>query len=120
VHGDPNPTNVLQSAAAAPKFIDWEWSGRGLVHSDLACLTKSLNDRDEARALELFTGDFPQLSPGQHRQLYNQAKLARALLDASFLSAQQGNERAGVGFDIEGPLQRALHASRDLSSVRRM
>jgi hypothetical protein len=119
VHGDPNPTNVLQRTrpTGEVRFIDWEWAGRGLRHGDLACLTKSVDAGSEARLVNGFAARCPEGSPLEHHRLYLQAKLARGLLDASFFSAQSGSERRGVSFDIESPLRRVLTANTELATA---
>ncbi len=117
IHGDPNPTNVLHARRnpSDVRFIDWEWVGRGLAHADLACLTKRLGPADEVEAINRFARSDPSMGQRTHQRLYHQAKLARSLLDASFLSAQSGHERAGVTFDIEAPLGRAIEAADQLT-----
>lgn len=125
VHGDVNVANVMHPrlvAAGGPvaggpdiRFIDWEWAGHNVPHADLAALTKSLrNTSEETRAVLRFISHYPQWSTDQHEVMYNQAKLARSLLDASFLSAQRSCARLGARLDIEGPLGRALDAAQEL------
>lgn len=124
VHGDANVANVLHprrgDAGRGPggrsdiRFIDWEWAGHNLPHADLAALTKDLRPDTEAEAVAAFAAADQRWSREQHWTLYNQAKLARGLLDASFLSAQHDDVRSGARLDIEGPLGRVLDAGTEL------
>jgi hypothetical protein len=69
----------------------------------------------EERLVDGFAARCSDGTRREHHRLYQQAKLARGLIDASFFSAQSGKERRGVSFDIESPLRRAVTAGAELA-----
>jgi len=92
IHGDFNCANILihERCPDRIKLVDWEWSGLGMAHADLASLLKgSLCESEIAqRALLVFSEQDRQLSLDEHRRLYQWCLLERALLDATFCAAQ--------------------------------
>ena len=91
IHGDLNLSNILihQQDPERIKFIDWEWTGLGKVHADLASLVSRSQPEIEHQALVIFAAQNKQLSFEQHRRLYYWCQLERGLLDAAFIAVQQ-------------------------------
>lgn len=119
VHGDPNRTNALfeRSDPRQVRFVDWEWAGVGLPHSDFAVALKEADEAMEEQALSgLATAD-SRLSLGDHRDVFYRCKMERGLLDAAFLSAQRQRAGERTAFDIESPLQRVLDAHERLRAT---
>jgi hypothetical protein len=111
IHGDPNITNVLFCGGES-RFIDWEWAGLGLPHVDLAAVVKGAPPELEEESLRTFVREHGGAGEDEHRRLYLICKVERGLIDGAFLAIQAMDAAGQAGFDIDGPLRRALATAR--------
>jgi hypothetical protein len=87
VHGDLNRASVLLRDSTL-KVVDWEWTGFGVPHMDLAILLEHADARTTRRGLACFTRHRPQLSVEEHAHLFHWARAATCTLVASVLAAE--------------------------------
>lgn len=90
IHGDLNTKNcfVPNSNSDQARIVDWEWSGYGTVHDDVASLLKRSNRKLDERALRIIGRIEPELGEQDHLELLWWSRLATAVRDASLLSHQ--------------------------------
>jgi hypothetical protein len=88
IHGDYNSANLMTGQHAQLKVLDWEWSGVGFRHADLAALLKRTTATFEEQALQVYASLEPSLSFNEHLRQYHRCQLERGILDASFLAVQ--------------------------------
>lgn len=111
IHGDFNFTNIFigRENPDQIKLIDWEWTGLGYLHADLASILKGTPETIEAKALDLFSRENPQLTFQQHARLYYWCKLERNLLDAAFLAVHELDSDHPADFSIPAFIHNSLH-----------
>ncbi|MBD3218454.1 MAG: phosphotransferase [candidate division Zixibacteria bacterium] len=119
IHGDYNRTNIHISGGKAPKIklVDWEWTGFGLPHADLASLLKGQKPEIEKRALKLYAEMDNTLDYKEHSDAYNWCQLERGLLDAGFLARHHLNSRGKVEWIpayISGAMRRVIFNYRNI------
>lgn len=120
IHGDYHTGHIYlhQEVPDRIKLIDWEWTGFGRSHADLASLLKRAGPEIELQALMAFSQQDTSLSLDEHRQLYEWCQLERGLLDAAFLARQQMESRrqaAWIPRYIERSVARVLRAQEFLA-----
>ena len=110
IHGDYNFTNILIDQESSTKFkiIDWEWTGVGIQHADLASLLKPIKAEEEERAVRLFLKNKTELPIEAHLHLYHYCKLERGLFDAAFFAKQFFESENVSQINIHKHIQAAL------------
>jgi hypothetical protein len=88
IHGDFNTGNAFSARGRGARLIDWEWTGLGMPHDDVASLLKRRNSGLERVAMETLRIQDPSLSMEDHRELLAWSRLFTVLRDASLLSHQ--------------------------------
>ena len=90
IHGDLNPKNcfVSNSDRDHVRIVDWEWSGYGTVHDEVASLTKARDPQLDERAFRVIRQLDPELDERDHLELFWWSQLATAVRDAALLSHQ--------------------------------
>lgn len=91
VHGDYRRDNLFhhRTDPTMLKGVDWEFSGWGWLHNDLASLLKMASSETARTALERVSDARPQRSYEEHRRLYERCRLERGLLDAALVANQR-------------------------------
>jgi thiamine kinase-like enzyme len=119
IHGDYHTghVHVHKNDPDRIKVIDWEWTGLGRPHADLATLLQRKDPDTERQALVRYAEQDEHLSLDEHKHLYEWCQLERGLLNAAFLASQQMESSRKVfwipGF-IQGSIMQALHAQEQL------
>jgi Ser/Thr protein kinase RdoA (MazF antagonist) len=110
VHGDYGPSNLLVRGEAPGdlRVLDWEWAGRGPLHTDLAILLKGQDEAVEQAVLRSVFARDPSLAPEEHLRLYLLARLERSLLDAAYLAAHLTENREATVFNVPAFIRGAL------------
>ena len=87
VHGDFTPAHIFIRwlPRRQLRLIDFEWVGVGFPHADLASLLKRARPSIEDLTLRLYAVRHREISPTQHRLVYEWCQLCRGLLDATYL-----------------------------------
>jgi len=90
IHGDLNLANIMVHVKDPNriKLIDWEWTGIGIPHADLASILMWVSPEIEQKALKLYAKHEDYISIKEHIILYRLCQLERGILDAAFLAAQ--------------------------------
>ncbi len=119
IHGDYHTGHVYvhKENPDRIKLIDWEWTGLGRPHADLATLLQGKDPDIEQQALVRYAEQDDRLSLDEHRRLYEWCQLERGLLNAAFLARQQmeSSRRAKwVPEFIQRSILRALRAQEQL------
>jgi aminoglycoside/choline kinase family phosphotransferase len=120
IHGDYHPANIYvhRKEIGRLKLVDWEWTGWGKPHADLAALLKRQPPETEEAALLKYSRQDRRLSAREHRKLYEWCQLERGLLDAAFLARQQMGSARKLNWItdfIRKSALRALRAQEQLS-----
>ena len=115
IHGDYHNGHMYTDDSAGDnlKLIDWEWSGFGWPHADLASALKRATPEDEELALSIYAERMKNFTPAEHRRLYEWCQFERGLMDAAYLAKQQMEAPRKVGWVppyIRRSLRRALRA----------
>lgn len=99
IHGDFQSSNIYYKKGHPSdiRVIDWEWSGIGKKHADLASLLKGADDEVEEKAVAHYIEHHPMFSASEHLQLYEWCHLERGL-QAAFLAKQQLESDKYVGW----------------------
>jgi len=115
VHGDYNPSNIYIHAKdnSRIKVVDWEWAGWGVLHADLASLTKACDRLFRQEAVRRFAKQMEGLSLSEHWKWYRWCRLERGLLDAAFLARQQMESQRRVAW-MPGRILTALRTALDV------
>jgi fructosamine-3-kinase len=97
VHGDLNVASLLSSRDDM-KVIDWEWTGIGQPHLDVAMLLYDARPDVERSVLAAYVQANPSLSPAEHEVGYHWARtvmftLKAAVVVAELLADHQGKTR---------------------------
>ena len=87
VHGDYNTSNVLLGKGGV-KVVDWEWTGWGLPHADLATMLDGASPATEERCVAEASASWGLGTLREDRRVYLHACLQRALFHASFAARQ--------------------------------
>jgi hypothetical protein len=122
IHGDYNRTNIHISGGKAPKIklVDWEWTGFGLPHADLASLLKGQKPEIEEMALRVYAAMDNSLDYEGHMIDYDWCQLERGLLDAGFLAKHHLNSPEKIDWIpayISGTMRRVIYNYRNLEKV---
>jgi thiamine kinase-like enzyme len=120
IHGDYHTGHIYFPSDSPDriKLIDWEWTGFGRPHADLASLLKRVDPDTEHQALAAYAERAKSLPFTGHRRLYEWCQLERGLLDAAFLASQQMESQrkaAWIPEYIQKSIVRALRAQEWLS-----
>jgi len=88
IHGDYNRTNLWidKNNGNTLKIVDWEWSGIGLSHLDLASLLIGQPKHIEKEAMLEFTKSQGEYTLKENQEHYTFSKLERAILDCSYVT----------------------------------
>ncbi|UCH02056.1 MAG: phosphotransferase, partial [Candidatus Bathyarchaeota archaeon] len=88
IHGDYNRTNLWidKNNGNTLKIVDWEWSGIGLSHLDLASLLIGQPKHIEKEAILEFTKSQGEYTLKENQEHYTYSKLERAILDCSYVT----------------------------------
>lgn len=119
IHGDYHTGHVYfhKNDPDRIKVIDWEWTGLGRPHADLATLLQGKEPDVEQQALVRYSEQDKRLSLDEHKRLYEWCQLERGLLNASFLARQQMESSRKVFWIpefIQRSTLRALRAQKQL------
>jgi len=108
IHGDFHANNIYvnQGAPRSIRLIDWEWSGIGKIHADIASLLKRASPELEKKAFDLYTELLPNFSAQTHLRYYEWCHLERGL-QAAFLAMQQVESKIQVAW-IPGFMRRSM------------
>ena len=90
IHGDYNTGNLFMSNIdrGQLKAVDWEWTGFGLPHIDLASYLRSAPPEVTRWAIDDFARREPDLALRAHDRLLSRCALERGIWDASLLANQ--------------------------------
>ncbi len=119
IHGDYNGSNVfVHRRDRRVKAVDWEWTGYGTPHADLASYLKKASTDVVSWALDLLAKRDESRTRHEHERIFLRSVLERALLDASLNAMQHTSDRGDSGY--LGPrVNRALVTSlRSLDQLR--
>lgn len=108
IHGDFHANNIYfdKRVPRGIRVIDWEWSGIGKIHADLASLLKRASPELEKKAFDIYTSLMPDFSAQTHMRYYEWCHLERGL-QAAFLAQQQVESAVQVHW-IPGFMQRSM------------
>jgi thiamine kinase-like enzyme len=120
IHGDYHTGHIYASKEnpSCIRLIDWEWTGLGRPHADLASLLKRVDADTEQQAVINYSEQDQSLPFSDHLRLYRWCQLERGLLDAAFLARQQMESRRKVHWIplyIQKSIGRVLQAQEWLS-----
>ncbi len=112
IHGDYHNGHIYSddSVPDSLKLIDWEWSGLGWPHADLASALKRASPEDEELALTIYAERMKNFTLGEHRRLYEWCQFERGLMDAAYLTRQQMEAPRKVGW-VPPYIRRSLRRS---------
>ncbi|MFV1992129.1 MAG: phosphotransferase, partial [Acidimicrobiales bacterium] len=115
IHGDYNTGNLFVSKKdrAQLKVVDWEWTGFGLPHIDLASYLRRAPSDVTRWAIDDLARREPDLTLRAHERVLLRCALQRGIWDASLLASQLGSDvdrfqRLDEGVDRS--LSSAMHA----------
>ncbi|MGB7859308.1 MAG: phosphotransferase [Acidimicrobiia bacterium] len=115
IHGDYNTGNVfVASDVDAPiKVVDWEWTGIGFPHMDLAAHLRAAPSNVIQAALADLSNRYPDISIRTHERIFTRCELERGLWDAGLLAAQlvsDSSQIARLEPGVSRSLSKVLHA----------
>ena len=113
IHGDYNESNVFihRRDHDRVKAVDWEWSGFGSPHADLASHLKSAPPEVVSWALDEIAARDQSRTRPEHERMFLRSALERAIWDSALLAMQFTSDRSRFGHLrswINGSLARAL------------
>ena len=108
IHGDFNRKNAFLGVAdpTSLRLVDWEWTGIGPPHADLASILKrSAWGQQRAMVREFFAHD-DALDHAEHWQIYLWCRLGRGLFDAALHANQNASDLGHTSADVAEHLDR--------------
>lgn len=109
IHGDFNRKNVFLGSRnrEAMKLVDWEWTGVGPPHADIASIMKWSPWKVQRMAVQRFFESDAEYPATVHWEVYLWCRLERSILDAALHANQNMGAAGHTSADVRIHLQRA-------------